>query len=69
MPGTLTKWVAQCVSAQYLNKMGISVRIATDYGLEGPESNPGGNEVFRLSRPTLGPAEPPVKWVPVLSLG
>jgi len=42
---------------------GSSVGIATDYGLDGPGSNPGGNEIFRLSRPALGPTQPPVKWV------
>jgi len=31
-----------------------SVGIVTDYGLEGPGSNPGGNEIFRPSRPALG---------------
>ena len=46
---------------------GSSVGIATDYGLEGPESNPGGDEIFRLSRPILGLTQPPVKWVPCLS--
>ena len=44
-----------------------SVGIATDYGLDGPGSNPGGNEIFRLSRPALGPTQPPVQWVPGLS--
>jgi len=39
-----------------------SVGIATDYGLDGPGSNPGGDEIFRLSRPALGPTQPPVKW-------
>jgi len=48
---------------------GSSVVIATDYGLGGPGSNPGGDEIFRLSRPALGPAQPPVKWVPGLSRG
>ena len=48
---------------------GSSVGIATDYGLDGPESNPGGDEIFRPSRPTLGPTQPPVKWVPALSRG
>ena len=48
---------------------GISVGIATDYGLEGPGSNPGGDEIFRPSRPALGPTQPPAKWVPILSLG
>ena len=48
---------------------GSSVGIAADYGLEGPGSNPGGDEIFRLSRPALEPTQPPVKWVPVLSQG
>jgi hypothetical protein len=45
-----------------------SVGIATDYGLDGPGSNPGGDEIFRPFRPTLGPTQPPVKWVPGLTL-
>jgi len=38
-----------------------SVGIVTDYGLEGPGSNPVGDEIFRPSRPALGPTQPPVK--------
>jgi len=41
-----------------------SVGIATDNGLDGPGSNPGGDEIFRPSRPVLGSTQPPVKWVP-----
>jgi len=44
-----------------------TVGIATDYGLDGPGSNPGGDEIFRMFRPALGPTQPPVKWVPGLS--
>ena len=48
---------------------GSSVGIATDYGLDGPGSNPGGDEIFRPSRSALGPSQPPVKCEPGLSRG
>jgi len=48
---------------------GSSVGIATDYGLEGLGLNSGGDEIFRPSRPALGPSQPPVKWVLGLSRG
>ena len=48
---------------------GSSVGIATDYGLDRPRSNPGEDEIFRPSRPSLGPTQPPVKWVPAPSRG
>ena len=48
---------------------GSSVGIATDYGLVFPGSNPNGDEIFRPSRPGLGPTQTPVKRVPGLSPG
>ena len=48
---------------------GSSVGIATDYGLDGPGSNSGGDEISRPTRSALGPNQPTVKWVPGLSRG
>ena len=36
---------------------GSSVGTATGYRLDGPGSNPGGNEIFHPSRPDLGPTQ------------
>ena len=46
-----------------------SFGIATDYGLDSPRSNPGGDEIFCPSKTALGPNQPPVKWVTRLSRG
>jgi len=48
---------------------GCSVGIATDYGLDGPGSNHGGDEIFHPSKSALGPTQPPVKSVQGLSRG
>ena len=63
-----------CIKALYLNVRsvigsgpGSSVDIATGYGLDGPGSNPSGDDIFRPSIPVLEPTQPPAQWVPGLS--
>ena len=49
---------------------GSSVGTATRYGLDGPGIEcRWGRDFPHLSRPALGPTQPPVKWVPCLSRG
>ena len=57
------------LSVLSLNGPGNSVGIATNYALDGPGIESQWGEIFRPSRPALGPTQPPIQRVLGLSRG
>ena len=66
-PGSLVALRRTRISGEniyiYIFGPGSSVGIATDYDMDGIESNPSAEEIFHPSRLVLGHTQPPVKWV------
>ena len=54
---TSPKWIYEYSDTE--SGPGSSGGIATDYGLDGLGSNPGGNEIFRPAPPQTGPGAHP----------
>ena len=52
---------------RHFRRPGSSVGIATNYGLDGPETKSRCCEIFRQFRPALEPIQPSVQWVLGLS--
>jgi len=57
-------------SLMHFSGLGSSVGIAPGYGLDGPRIESWRGQDFpHLSRPALGPTQPPAQWVPGFSRG
>ena len=63
-------WLKHGIVFRMLVGHDSSVRIATHYGLDGPGIESWWRRDFpHLSRPALGPTQPPIQWIPGFSRG
>ena len=58
-----------CLSPVSITNRVIRLYMDTSTTLDGPGIESRWGEILRLSRPALGPTQPPVQWVPGLSRG
>jgi hypothetical protein len=70
----LKQWALKSTYSETEEEPGSSGSIVSDYGLDdraiGVRSPAGAKDLSSVSRPALGPTQPPVQWVPgVLSPG
>jgi len=60
--------VVRSYNSNWVGRVAQSVK-RLSYGLDGRESNVGDDEIFRPSRPALGPTQSPLPWVSGLFQG
>jgi hypothetical protein len=67
MKGGCTPGLEYCFVLFYIVSRDGTVAMATGYGLDIPETESRwGRDIPHLTRPALGPNQPPIQWIPGL---